>query len=401
MTGSLWVDLGIAAVALLAAISGYRQGAAASALAFVGVLIGAVAGVLLAPHVISRFDDPRLRLVVGVLLIIGLVIVGEIAGMVLGRAARSSIHSPTARRIDSGVGSILQAVAIIVAVWLLSFPLRSSEQLRVADAVEGSKVVQGVDRVAPQWMRNLPNELTALIDSSGIKEVIGPYGQTRVANVAAPDPELARLPIIGQVRPSVLKITGLAHSCGQSLEGSGFVVSPERIMTNAHVVAGTDSVSVETATGGSLPASVVWFNSRNDVAVLDVPGLRAPALSFAHEEASTSDDAIVLGFPENGPFTVTPVRVRNTVELSGPDIYQRAKQVQREVYTVRGNIRSGNSGGPMIDRDGRVLGLVFGAAEDPTDDTGFVLTAQQVQRDLAASEERTGEVSTQRCVSAR
>ena len=170
-------------------------------------------------------------------------------------------------------------------------------------------------------------------------------------------------------------------------------------MTNAHVVAGTDTVSVETTSGRRLQAKVVWFNARNDIAVLDVPGLRAPALKFATDPAETGSDAIALGFPENGPFTVTPLRVRNVVELNGPDIYQSPREVERQVYTVRGNIRSGNSGGPMISPSGEVLGVVFGAAEDPTDDTGFVLTAQQVQRDLAASKQNDVAVSTQQCVS--
>ncbi|EGD55076.1 MarP family serine protease [Gordonia neofelifaecis] len=399
MSGSVWVDLVILGVALLAAISGYRQGAAASALAFLGVVLGAVAGILLAPVVIERFDDQRLRLLIGVLLIVVLVVIGEVAGMVLGRAARSSIHSPSIRRVDSWVGSVLQAVAIIIAAWLLAFPLRSSEELSISSAIDDSAVIQTVDKVAPQWVRNLPDEFTSLVESSGLKEVIGPFGQTQVANVGPPDTGLAAQPAVRSVRPSVIKITGVAHSCGQALEGSGFVVSPERVMTNAHVVAGTDTVSVQTSNGRELDATVVWFNSRNDIAVLDVPGLRAPALKFASNQAQTGDDAIALGYPENGPFTVTPLRVRNTVELNGPDIYQSARPVQRQVYTVRGNIRSGNSGGPMITPDGEVLGVVFGAAEDPTEDTGFVLTAAQVQSDLAASEQNDSEVSTKQCVS--
>ncbi|GEE01470.1 acid resistance periplasmic serine protease MarP [Gordonia spumicola] len=397
----MWVDLAILAIALLAAFSGYRQGAAASALAFAGVLIGAVAGVLLAPLVIKQFDDPRLRLVVGVLLIVGLIVVGEVSGMVLGRAARSSIHSPAVRRVDSGVGSVLQVLAVLVAAWLLSFPLRSADQPRISQAVDDSAVVQAVDAVAPQWMRNLPNELTELIDSSGLKQVIGPFGATQVSNVDAPDSQLADSAIVHKVRPSVIKITGVSHSCGQSLEGSGFVVAQNRIMTNAHVVAGTDEVSVETARGRHLDATVVWFNYRNDVAILDVPGLRAPVLDFAPEQASTSDDAIVLGFPENGPYTVTPVRIRNVVNLNGPDIYQSAKPVERQVYTMRGLIRSGNSGGPMITPDGKVLGMVFGASQDPADDTGFALTAAQVQQDLTQSENRTAAVSTQSCVTSK
>ncbi|AUH67734.1 MarP family serine protease [Gordonia sp. PS3] len=399
MSGSVWVDLVILVVALLAALSGYRQGAAASALAFFGVVLGAVAGILLAPVVIERFDDARLRLLIGVVLIVVFVIIGEVAGMVLGGAVRSSIHSPGLRRVDSWIGSVLQVIAIVIAAWLLAFPLRSTDEFRLSSAIDGSKVIQTVDKVAPQWVRDLPDEFTGLVDSSGLKEVIGPFGQTRVANVGPPDAALVDQPAVRSAKRSVVKISGVARSCGQALEGSGFVVSPERVMTNAHVVAGTDTVSVQTSAGGDYEATVVWFNPRNDVAVLDVPGLRAPALEFASGQAQTGDDAIALGYPENGPFTVTPLRVRNVVELNGPDIYQSPRQVQRQVYTVRGNIRSGNSGGPMISTDGKVLGVVFGAAEDPTEDTGFVLTAEQVQRDLAASEQSDSEAATQQCVS--
>lgn len=398
MSGSLWVDLVIVVVALLAGMSGYRQGAVASALAFFGVVLGAVAGILLAPIIMERVDDQRLRLLIGILLIILLVVIGEVAGMVLGRAVRSSIHSPGLRRVDSWVGSALQVVAIVIAAWLLAFPLRSSDQLQIASAVDNSRIIQTVDRVAPQWVRDLPNEFTDLVESSGLKEVIGPFGQTSVATVDAPDPTLVDQPGVQSARRSVIKITGVAHSCGQALEGSGFVVSPERVMTNAHVVAGTDTVSVQTVGGRTLDASVVWFNPRNDIAVLDVPGLKAPALKFATDEATTGDDAIALGYPENGPFTVTPLRVRNVVDLRGSDIFQSPEQVEREVYTVRGDIRSGNSGGPMISPNGDVLGVVFGAAQDPTDDTGFVLTAQQVRKDLAASEQNDTVVSTEQCV---
>lgn len=398
MTGALWVDLIVLAVAILAALSGYRQGAAASALAFIGVLVGVLAGILIAPHVVSRIDDSRLRLVVALLLLVGLVIIGEIAGMVLGRAARSGLHSVRLRRVDSLVGSVLQVVAILMAVWLLAIPLRSSQQPRIAEAVTDSTAIRAVDAIAPQWMRDLPSDFTELLDTSGFKEVMGPFGQTQVANVDAPDPALQQRQSIAQVRPSVVKVLGVAHDCGQALEGSGFVISPERVITNAHVVAGTDELSLRTVGGRELTATVVWYDSRDDVAVLDVPGLRARALDFATDRASTGDDAIVLGYPEDGPFTVTPVRIRNVVNLVGPDIYQNPHDVQRKVYTVRGQIRSGNSGGPMIDPDGKVLGLVFGSAVDPADATGFVLTAEQIRDDIAESEQRTAAVATGACI---
>ncbi|GGF10912.1 MarP family serine protease [Williamsia phyllosphaerae] len=396
MTGSAWVDVAVVVVALLAAASGYRQGALASGLAFLGVVLGAVAGIMLAPHIIDHIGDRRWRLVVGVGLLVLLVVIGEVSGMVLGRAARSGIRSAAFRRADSGIGSLLQAVAVLVAAWLLAIPVSSAAEPSIANAVRGSKVLSGVDQVAPQWLRELPSDFSSLLDDSGLPEVIGPFGRTPITNVNPPDGTLLNLPVISQVRPSVVKIEGIAPSCNQALEGSGFVVSPERVMTNAHVVAGTRTLKVQ-SNDGPLDATVVLFDYRNDIAVLDVPGLTAPALDFVDQPANTGDDAIALGYPEAGPFTASPERIREVVNLSGPDIY-RDGQVRREVYTVRGSIRQGNSGGPLIDSDGQVLGVIFGAAEDTSSETGFVLTAKQVQDNLQASEGRNSAVDTMSCV---
>ncbi|GAA2057105.1 MarP family serine protease [Williamsia deligens] len=396
MSGSTWVDIVVVVIALLAAGSGYRQGAVASGLAFVGVVLGAVAGIMLAPTVIGHIDDRRWRLLVGVALLVVLVLIGEAAGMILGRAARSVIRSVGVRRVDSVVGSVLQAVAVLIAAWLLAIPVSSSAEPTIASAVRGSQVLGGVDDVAPQWMRDLPSDFSALLDDSGLPQVIGPFGRTPIVSVDPPDTGLGGLPVVASVRPSVVKIEGVAPSCNQALEGSGFVVSPERVMTNAHVVAGTRTLRVESQ-DGTLDATVVLFDPSTDIAILDVPGLTAPALRFADRPASTGDDAIALGYPEAGPYTASPERIREVVDLSGPDIY-RDSQVRREVYTVRGSIRQGNSGGPLIDSDGRVLGVVFGAAEDTTTETGFVLTAKQVSDDLARSENLTEAVDTQSCV---
>src|SRR5690606_22627248 len=157
------------------------------------------------------------------------------------------------------------------------------------------------------------------------------------------------------------------------------VVAPERVMTNAHVVAGTAAVTVDTESG-PLEATVVLFDPEVDVAILAVPGLTAQPLGFASEPAESGDDAIVLGYPGGGPYTASAARIRETLDLQGPDIY-RGGTVEREVYTVRGTIRQGNSGGPLVDPSGDVLGMVFGAAVDDTD-TGFVLTGAEVSRQL-------------------
>ena len=170
--------------------------------------------------------------------------------------------------------------------------------------------------------------------------------------------------MVSRARAGTVKIVGIAPSCRQELEGSGFVVSPERVATNAHVVAGTRRLTVESESGEQLTARVVLFDYNNDVAVLDVPGLTAPALCLRRQAGTHRRRRHLAGLPGGGPFTATPVRVRNVIRLSGPNIYS-SQQVRREVYTVRGQIRQGNSGGPLINSAGEVLGVVFGASEDP------------------------------------
>ncbi|MGC0366421.1 S1-C subfamily serine protease [Rhodococcus sp. 27YEA15] len=395
MTGSRWVDIGIIVVALIAATSGWRQGAVASALAFVGVILGAVAGILLAPHVLVHVTEGKLRILAGISLIVILVVIGEVAGMVLGRAARSNMHSPAARSVDSVIGAGLQAVAVVVAAWLLAIPLTSSSQPSIAAAVRGSDVLARVDDLAPQWLRQVPTEFSALLDTSGLPDVIGPFGRTPITNVEPPDPSVLASPLAAQLRPSVLRINGIAPSCQRALEGSGFVIAPERVMTNAHVVAGTESITVDSV-AGSLPATVVLFDPSVDVAILAVPGLDAPVLPFAPDEATTGDSALVLGYPGGGPYTASAARVREVLDLNGPDIY-KSGTTQREVYTVRGSIRQGNSGGPMVDDQGRVLGVVFGAAVDDSD-TGFVLTANEIERQVSMATGATTPVSTGACI---
>ncbi|AOW93653.1 serine protease [Rhodococcus sp. WMMA185] len=395
MTGSRWIDIAIVLIAFVAATSGWRHGAIASVLAFVGVVLGAVAGILIAPHVLVHVGEGVGRLLVGVALIVVLVIIGEVAGMVLGRAARGSMHSPAARSLDSAVGAGVQAVAVFIAAWLLAIPLTSSSQPQVSAAVRGSSVLETVDDIAPAWMRKLPSEFTALLDTSGLPDVIGPFGRTPITNVDPPDASILASPVAASLQSSVLRIRGVAPSCQRALEGSGFVVAPERVMTNAHVVAGTAGILVDTR-NGPMDAEVVLFDPSADIAVLAVPGLDAPVLSFAPEPASTGEDALVLGYPGGGPYTASAVRIREVLDLDGPDIY-RGATVEREVFTVRGSIRQGNSGGPLVDSGGQVLGMVFGAAVDNTD-TGFVLTANEVSQQVQEAPMSTVAVGTGDCI---
>src|SRR4051795_12474893 len=394
MTPSQWLDLAVLAIALIAGVSGWRSGALGSLLSFVGVILGAVAGVLLAPHVVGHVDGPRTKLFVALFLILGLVVVGEIAGVVLGRAVRGAIRNGTLRTFDSVVGVALQLVAVLVAAWLLATPLTSSDQPNLAAAVRGSRVLAQVDEVAPSWLKSVPTRLSALLDTSGLPDVLSEYGRTPIIAVDAPDAALANDAVVAATRPSVVKIRGVAPSCQKVLEGTGFVVAPNRVMSNAHVVAGSDTVTVE-VDGQTYDAGVVSYDPEADISILDVPNLSSQPLTFSEGAAPTGTDAVVMGYPGGGDFVATPARVREIIELNGPDIY-RATTVTREVYTIRGTVRQGNSGGPMIDRTGKVLGVVFGAAVDNAD-TGFVLTANEVSRQLTKIG-NTQRVATGACV---
>jgi S1-C subfamily serine protease len=397
MTPSQWLDVAVLAVAFIAAISGWRSGALGSVLSFAGVLLGAVAGVLLAPHIVSHIAAPRAKLFAALFLILALVVVGEVAGVVLGRAVRGAIRNRPVRTIDSVIGVGVQLLVVLTAAWLLATPLtQSKDQPELAAAVRGSRVLAEVNDVAPTWLKSVPKRLSALLNTSGLPAVLEPFSRTPVIPVASPDPALANNPVVAAVQPSVLKIRSLAPSCQKVLEGSGFVVDHERVMTNAHVVAGSSSVSVQ-VNGKQMEAMVVSYDPAVDIAILAVPGLQSAPLVFDDAPAKTGTDVVVLGYPGGGNFTATPARIREVIRLSGPDIYRSPRPVTRDVYTIRANVEQGDSGGPLIDLDGRVLGVVFGAAVDDAD-TGFVLTAEEVGGQLARIG-ATQPVNTGACVS--
>ena len=383
------------AVALIAAISGWRSGALGSLMSFVGVVLGAIAGVMLAPHIVSHIDSSRGKLFTALFLILALVVIGEVAGVVLGRAVRGSIRSGPVRLVDSVVGVALQLVVVLVAAWLLGSPLTSSNQPNLAAAASGSTVITEVDKYAPYWLRAVPDRMSGLLSTSGLPEVLEPIGRTSVQTVDAPDASLADSLVVAKSRPSVVKIRGVAPACQKVLEGTGFVIAPNRVMSNAHVVAGSDSVTVEAEDGKEYDATVVSYDPNADISILDVPDLPIQPLQFAKEAAKSGTDAVVLGFPGGGEFVATPARVREIIELSGPDIY-KTTTVNREVYTIRGLVRQGNSGGPMINRAGQVIGVVFGAAVDDND-TGFVMTTDEVSRQLAKIG-NTSKVPTGACI---
>lgn len=393
---SLVVDVLIVIAVLLAARVGWRQGALAAVLAAVGIIAGVVLGTALAPLAMGLTDQAAVRFLLAVGVLILLVGLGQLVGTSLGMALRDRMRTRSGQRVDSSIGAVFQAVAAIVVIWLVSLPLASNLGGQPGQALRESRMLSSLNAVAPSRLAALPNGLAALLNESGLPPLVSPWERSGAdVEVDAPaihigDPELAE-----RVRPSVIHVLGDAEACSRRLMGSGFVTEPDYVITNAHVVAGTDKVRLDTVLGLK-EADVVYYNSDVDIAVLHSPGLDLESLPWAEQAAVTGDDAIVLGFPQSGPFTAEPARVRNRLTIAGPDIYSTGR-VERDAYTVRGSIRQGNSGGPMINPEGQVLGVVFGASVEDSD-TGYALTADEVRGHVGDVTQLIDAIPTGSCV---
>jgi S1-C subfamily serine protease len=213
--------------------------------------------------------------------------------------------------------------------------------------------------------------------------------------VPPPDNAVLKTAALRDTQRSIVKVVGTAPECQRRIEGTGFVYARQRVMTNAHVVAGVRGASqVITLGGRQHRGRVVLYDPKRDIAVLYVPDLPAPSLRF-NGAAQSRDPAVVAGFPKNHPFTAVAARVRAKQRAKGPDIYH-AGQVTRQIYAIRGRVEPGNSGGPLLAADGTVYGVIFAAAlDDP--ETGYALTAHEVTPDAQAGQNATAAVSTQNC----
>jgi S1-C subfamily serine protease len=297
-----------------------------------------------------------------------------LAGAV-GRAVRRRVTWEPAKMVDSVAGAVLSAAAVLLVAWMVATPLASSPFPQVASQVRSSALVQAVDKAVPDSVRSVYSNLREAIERRGLPDVLDPLTPTQAREVQAPDKALESSPVVASVSGSVVKVSGIAPSCSRQIDGSGFVYADERVMTNAHVLAGVTNPKVE-AEGRDYDATPVYIDEQTDIAVLDVPGLPQVPLSFAAQPVDTGADAIIMGYPGGGPFFVGAARVRDRGEISGPN-FRNTGTVTRDVYALFGTVRAGNSGGPLFDPEGHVLGVVFASAiTDPN--TGYALTASQV-----------------------
>ena len=389
------VDLVLIGLALVFAFSGFRQGVIVSATSFFGFFGGAVLGAQLSEPVADRFDGTATtRVFVALVVVLAVALLGQVVAGAIGRAVRRRVTWQPAEVVDSVAGAVLSAVAVLLVAWMVATPLANAPFPQVSSQVKQSALVQAVDRSVPDGVRVVYDSLREAIDRNGLPDVLDPLTPTQVPDVPAPDQALMDSPVVRSVSGSVVQISGVAASCSRQIDGSGFVYARERVMTNAHVLAGVTD-PVVTAEGEEYDAVPVYVDEDTDVAVLAVPGLPQVPLGFSSGPAESGDSAIIMGYPGGGGLFVGPARVRDRTEISGPD-FRNEQTVVRDVYALYGEVRAGNSGGPLFDPEGQVLGVVFASAiDDPL--TGYALTYAQVEDAAVTGQASSSAVPTGSC----
>lgn len=363
------LDWGIVAFTLALGIWGYRQGLIVGTLTLIGFGVGAFAGSRVAPLVLNQGSESPYAPLCAALgaLVAGALVAVTLESLGLGLRSRL-IRGRGLHLADGAGGAALIASVALGLVWVfgaVALHAPGTAQLRVD--VQRSLILRSLNDVLP------PSGpvLHALDRVDPAPSIIGP-----ATPVAAPDPSIGSDPDVMRAGASVVRVLGTA--CGLGVEGSGWVAGPGLVVTNAHVVAGEDDTTVTTRGGASLDATPVLYNPGNDLALLRIEA-SLPALSFAPAPTSGTA-AAVLGYPENGPYAVAPARLGETRETISEDSYGHGP-VRRPIASLRGSVRSGNSGGPLVDSRGRVLGTVF-AATTSGSPGGFAVPDEVVQRAL-------------------
>ncbi|GAA1931591.1 MarP family serine protease [Nocardioides marmoribigeumensis] len=386
------LDVVLLVLVLAYAVSGYWQGFVTGAFATAGLLLGGLFGVWAAPRLLGN-ASPSVWVSLGALFIMLLCAsLGQGILQFAGARIRDRITWQPVRSLDAVGGAALSVVAVLVVAWALGVAASGARLPWVSKEIRRSEVLSRVNSLMPASAVQMLTSFNDVVGSSFFPRYLEPFAAERIVRVGPPPRGIARDPQVVAAGQSVLKVRGV-NRCGRGVEGSGFLYAPDRLMTNAHVVAGVTSPKVLVG-NDEVDAEVVYYNPDLDVAVLKVDGIDRPTLQV-DTSGRPRDPGAVLGYPQDGPYDVQPARIRAEQRLRSPDIYGRGTVI-REVFSVRSLIRPGNSGGPLVSADGKVYGVVFAASvEDKS--TGYALTADQVAKAGVVGRDATTPVATGRC----
>jgi len=393
VSGALLLDVLLVLLLVGYAGTGFRQGLFVGALSLVGFVVGAVAASQLLPFAVADLSAGPTR---SLLLLGGTVVAGVLGQTLLGAAGgyvRRRVAWQPARAVDAATGLVGAVVATALVVWVVAGAVRVSPFPTLSRVVADSRVVGVVDEVVPAPVAGVLDDWYGSVSGELFPTVFA--GVEPVLPVADPDPGAAQDPDVVAAGAGVVRVSGQAEACRRGQEGSGFVVAPGRVLTNAHVVAGMTEVQVQV--GGTQPrllGAVVAFDPARDLAVVDVPDLTARPLRLG-TDLGRGEDVVVAGFPLNGPYVLSAGRVRDVITAVGEDIYG-VEEVTREVYSLNAQVRPGNSGGPVLDTAGQVVGVVFARSLDDAS-TGYAVTLAEAAPVLDVAADASGAVGTGEC----
>jgi S1-C subfamily serine protease len=383
------LDVVLLTMLALAAYSGYRRGALMQVVTYGGLVLGLVGGVILAPAVAKSSQDSAAQagLAIGTILVLGGL--GNAIGWTIGSRIRQRTRETRLGTADAVGGAGMSVVAGLLVIWLLAQSLVAGPSPTLARQIRGSTIVRSLGAVLPR-PPSLIGEARRFLNALGFPDVFAGLPPAPTGPVTLPNKAAVRT-AVQSAGPSTMQVVGRA--CNQIQEGSGFVVAPGYVVTNAHVVAGDSSVTIQQA--APLSAMVVAFDPNLDLALMRVPGLQAAPLTLEEHRQSRGDDGAVLGYPEGGPFDAEAAAIRRPLTAAGRDIYG-GRVVTREVYELQTLVRPGNSGGPFVLPDGRVAGVVF-AASTTDRNVGYAIQASELGPMMRHGVGRTTGVSTGPC----
>jgi S1-C subfamily serine protease len=336
-----------------------------------GVVAGVVAAFFLAPMVGNWVPIPFLRVGATILAAVGLIAIGHALGSLIGRSIRRGLERTPLSGLDRFLGGILTGVAAALVASVLSASVSQLGIPFLSRAISDSTVLRVIGAVTPDPVEAFLAQVRGTVLDQGIPLITGTFAGE------APDvPQIdTGSEALNTAAQSIVRITGNAYACGQSQTGTGWVVADDRVMTNAHVVAGVTEAVVEAPSGETLSGSIVYFDPIDDLAVIAVPGLSAATLTLGTTLPAGSDAAFA-GYPYGGPFASGGAEVISVSSPRVADIYGDTR-TSREVYTLAADVREGNSGGPLLGLDGRVVGVIFARSGD-TANVSYAMTMTEV-----------------------
>ncbi|MGT2424678.1 MarP family serine protease [Amnibacterium kyonggiense] len=388
---SPWLDIVLALVLLAYVVQGYRLGFVRSLGAIVGLIAGGVAAAVLSPLIGSFVRDETGRVVATIVAAVVLVLLGHAVGSGVGAAVGGVLRRSPLGLLDRVLGAAAQLVVSALAISMIASLAVSLGVPYVAQPIASSAVLNGIHAVTPAPVDRALAQLRSTVLASGIPQLAIPLG---TGGGSASVPGVAQTAGLRSAARSVVKITGSAAACSQEQSGSGFVVSGDRVLTNAHVVAGVTRPVVLTPAGQALPGTVTYFDPKRDLAVIAVRGLQAATLRVAPSPA-VGDRGVVAGYPFGGPFTEGGAEVVQTGAVAVPDVSGSGRTI-RQVAALAADVEQGNSGGPLLTRDGRVIGIVFAKSTDRSD-LGYAMTPAEFGGVVDRAPSLTAAVSTGAC----